>query len=163
MAVGRRHVAGVVTAVICIALALPAAALAGKGGKCNASACKVYIEQGVGKPGGPGSQGPQGPQKPTGGSSTGGTVSQQTVVPNRVARVLAHAGQDKAPLSHLLTDAGLGPVKSAAGRVGSPSALGAAFDLGSGPTVLLALLLGTAIGFGIHGGLRNWRRRRAAA
>jgi hypothetical protein len=141
---------------------MPAGALAGHGGKCNASACKVYLEQG-GNPAGPG-----GPTKPQGSgtqpSSSGpATSSGQAKAPTKLGRVLAHAGSDKMPLKNLLADSGLGPVGSGTGSVGSPSALGAAFDLGSGPTILLAILLATAIGLALHGSLRNWRGRRTSA
>jgi hypothetical protein len=140
---------------------MPAAALAGHGGKCNASACKVYNEQG-GNPAGPG--GPSGPQAPQGQSTTPPATnsgSQTTKVPSKLGRVLAHAGNDKMPLKNLLgADANITPVRNGSGSGGSPSALGAAFDLGSGPTILLAILLATAIGLGLQGSVRNRRRRR---
>jgi hypothetical protein len=95
----------------------------------------------------------------TGGSSTGG--SSQTHVPSNVSRVLAHSGPDLGALKNLVAaDAGLGHVNSESGDVGSPSALGAAFDLGSGPTILLAILLATVVALGAHSGVRSWRRRR---
>lgn len=155
MPAGLRHVAGVATAAFFIALALPAAALAGNGHKCNASACRVYVEPALPKAGGSG----PGQQNPTGGSGTGST---QTKTPSNVSRVLAQAGSDQGALKNLVAaDTGLGQGSSEAGDNGSPSALGAAFDLGSGPTILLAILLATVVALGAHGGLRSWRRRRA--
>lgn len=165
MPAARRRVAGVAAALFFLALAMPAGALAGHGGKCNASACKVYLEQG-GNPAGPG-----GPTKPQGSGtqpSTSGPATSsgggQAKTPTKLGRVLAHAGSDKMPLKNLLgADAGITPVRNGAGSVGSPSALGAAFDLGSGPTILLAILLATAIGLALHGSVRNWRSRRTSA
>ena len=160
MPAGLRHVAGVATAAFFIALALPAGALAGNGHKCNASACKVYVEPDLPKAGGSAPQAHQGQQNPTGGSNTGGGTQTQT--PSNVSRVLAQAGSDQGALKNLVAaDTGLGKVGSEPGDNGSPSALGAAFDLGSGPTILLAILLATVVALGAHGGLRSWRRRRA--
>jgi hypothetical protein len=168
MPAGLRHAARVAAAVFFVALALPAAALAGGGGnsgKCNASACKVYHEQDLPNAGGQ-QQPPQQPQQPSsGGSKTGGSKTGgggHTHVPPKVTRVLQHAGPDKGPLAHLLTDTGPSGLKTA-GSVAAPSALGAAFDLGAGPTVLLAILVATAVGLAATGSLRNWRRRRPSA
>lgn len=77
--------------------------------------------------------------------------------------MLAHAGQDKAPLSRLMTDSGLGSVQNGASNVGSPSTLGAISSLGVGPTALLAILLASALALGVYGGVRNRRRRRPSA
>jgi hypothetical protein len=165
MPAGLRHAAGVAAAAFFIALALPAGALAGKGHKCNASACKVYVEPGIPGSGGPAAHGPQGSQghqNPTSGSSKGGGT--QTHVPSNVSRVLAHAGADQDALKNLVAaDAGLGHVGSESGDVGSPSAFGAVSDLGVGPTALLAILLASALALAIHGGLRNRRRRSPSA
>jgi hypothetical protein len=73
--------------------------------------------------------------------------------------VLAQAGSDKAPLSKLLTESG-GSLPAGADSGGSPGLLGAAFDLGVGPTVLLAILLATAVGLAARGNIRGWLRRR---
>ncbi|HEU5217007.1 MAG TPA: hypothetical protein VFU30_15880 [Gaiellaceae bacterium] len=119
----------------------------------------MYVEPALPGAGGSGPQGHQDQQNPTGGSSTGST---QTKTPSNVSRVLAQAGSDQGALKNLVAaDTGLGQGSSEAGDNGSPSALGAAFDLGSGPTILLAILLATVVALGAHGGLRSWRRRRA--
>jgi hypothetical protein len=80
-----------------------------------------------------------------------------------LSRVLAQAGKDKAPLSQLLNDSGLGTVQSGPSNVAAPSVLGAVFDLGPGPTALFAILLAAVLGFGVHGGVRGWLRRRSSA
>ena len=157
MPTGLRHVLRAVPAVFLIALAAPGVAIAAGGPKCNASACKVYIE-----PNGPsaGGQQQQPQQQSTGSTSNGGT---QTQAPTKLSRVLAQAGKDKAPLSHLLTDSGLGTVKTGPVNVAGSSSFGAAFDLGAGPTALLAILLATALGFAVHGPVRGWLRRRSSS
>jgi hypothetical protein len=53
--------------------------------------------------------------------------------------------------------------RATAAGVAAPSALGAAFDLGAGPTILLAILLATVVALAVHGSLREWRRRRPTA
>jgi hypothetical protein len=139
-------------------LAAPGVAIAAGGPKCNASACKVYIEPNV--PSAGGHQQPPPQQQPTGSTTNGGT---QTQAPTGLSRVLAQAGEDKAPLSHLLTDSGLGTVKTGPVNVAGSSSFGAAFDLGAGPTALLAILLATALGFAVHGPVRGWLRRRSSS
>lgn len=120
----------------------------------------VYVDGGLPGTGGHATHHPQGQQNPTGGSNTGGGTQTQT--PDNVSRVLAQAGSDQGALKNLVAaDAGLGKSGSEPGDNGSPSALGAAFDLGSGPTILLAILLATVVALGAHGGLRSWRRRRS--
>jgi hypothetical protein len=150
-----RHVIGAV-AVLVVALGSPVAALAGGGGKCNASACKVYVE-----PNGPsaGKQQQQQqtvtPTQQTGGPTTGGKAH----VPKNLARALAQAGRDRGPLKHLVAS-GLGDL-SGNDSAGSPTILGAAFDLGAGPLALLFILLATALGLAARGSLRGRRRQRA--
>jgi hypothetical protein len=155
MSAGSRHVilAGVVA---CISLAIPATALAGGGGKCNASACKVYVE-----PNGPsaGKQQQQPPPPPASGSAKGTGKSH---VPKNLARALSQAGRDRTPLKHLLADGGLGSMKGGSNG-GSPTLLGAAFDLGAGPLVLLSILLATALGLVARGSVRSWLHRRSGS
>lgn len=153
MSAGSRHVilAGVV--VLFIALAIPATALAGGGGKCNASACKIYVE-----PNGP-SAGQKQPQQQSTSGSTKGTG--KTHVPKSLARALSQAGRDRRPLQ-ILTAGGLGPMKGGA-NAGSPTMLGAAFDLGAGPLVLLSILLATALGLAARGSVRSWLQRRSGS
>jgi hypothetical protein len=142
-------------AVVFLALALPSAALAKGASGCKASACKVYTEPA-------GSAGGQ--QSKTGGD---GVTTKPLPIPSKTRHLLANAGKDKAVLSNLIsnpayrTKHGLG--NSGVGSIASPSALGAAFDLGAGPLALLALLLASALGLAVHQGLRGRRRRRAGA
>ncbi len=156
MSAGSRHVIRAGVVVLFVALAIPATALAGNGGKCNASACKVYVE-----PNGPSAGKQQQPQQqqPTSGSTKG---KGKTHVPKHLARALSRAGRDRGPLKNLLTDAGLGSMKGGA-NAGSPTMLGAAFDLGAGPLVLLAILLATAGGLAARGSVRSWLHRRSGS
>jgi hypothetical protein len=128
-------------------------AFADGGGKCNASACKVYTER-PGTAGG-GQQGSQ-PSGP-------GTVK-PAHVPSKTSRLLSHAGKDRAALQAIASNPGYGAkrglIDAGAAGVAAPSALGAAFDLGAGPLILLALLLATVVALAVQGGLRGWRRRR---
>lgn len=147
-----RHVVFAAVAVLFIALAIPAAALAGNGGKCNASACKVYVE-----PNGPTAGKGQAPQQPK-SSVTGG---KKIHVPKKLSRVLALAGNDRRALKNLLAGSDVGSLRNG-GNVGSSSALGAAFDLGAGPLALLLILLATAVGLGARGRVQIWLRRRSS-
>ena len=153
MVASLRHLTRAAAAVFCIALALPAAALASGGSKCNASACKVYVEAPV--PSAGKQQAPTQQPAPTGSAQT------QTKQPKSLARVLLHAGKDKAPLSRLINDSGITPLRGGPDNVAGPSLLGAALDLGPGPLALLGILLAAALAFGVHNGLR--RRRRPTA
>jgi hypothetical protein len=71
--------------------------------------------------------------------------------------VLAHAKHDKALLSKLVGSPS--PDLHSTGAATSPSAIGSAFDLGSGPTALLLILGGTAVLLLGGTGLRFWRNR----
>jgi hypothetical protein len=154
MFAGLRQVARATVAVFCIALSLPAIVLADGGGKCNASACKVYVEPNAPSAGKQQQAPPQ--QAPTAGSN-------QTQQPKDVARVLLLAGRDKAPLSRLLDDSGISRLHGGPGNVGEPSLLGAALDLGPGPLALLAILLASALALGVHGVIRSRQRGRPSA
>lgn len=149
MVAGLRQLAPISLAVFCLALALPPLALASGGGKCSASACKVYVE-----PNGAPSGGKQSTTPPTRTGSSGGGHTRQ---PKGMARVLLHAGKDRGPLSRLMHDSGIAPLQGS-GDVAGPGLLGAALDLGVGPLALLGILLATALGFGAHGVMRNRRR-----
>jgi hypothetical protein len=127
-------------------LVAPSAALACNGGP---SAVNVYKEC---LPSGSGS-------KPTSGGGAGSTLP----VSKETARALAHAGKDRHLLSRLVRNSGLGAsreLQSGAGSTKAPSALGSAFDLGSGPTALLAVLAATAVLLLGASGVRGWRHRR---
>ena len=97
--------------------------------------------------------------KPTHHSNSKPTTP--VTVPPKTARVLAHAGHDKALLTNLVSGQGLGaPTElQPTDESTAPSALGSAFDLGSGPTALLLILAGTAVVLLGGSGLRFWRRR----
>jgi hypothetical protein len=123
-------------------------------GGSNPSAVNVYVEC-VQSGGG---------SKPSQHVSSGGTrpTTPVTTAPTtKTARVLAHvSGPDKALLSNLASDQGLGPSDmQSTGPATAPSAIGSAFDLGSGPTALLVILAGTAVVLLGGSGLRFWRRR----
>lgn len=148
-------------AVLCVALALPAIALAKSGPKCNASACKVYIEPNVPSAGKQSSSPPPQQQHPTGSPTTGGSTPTQQ--PTKLSRVLAHAGADKAALSRALNDSGISPLHGGSGNIAGPSLLGAALDLGPGPLALLAVLLTSAFAFALYNGLRNRRQGSSSA
>jgi hypothetical protein len=150
-----RHVVLAATAALLIALAAPAVATAGGGGNC--SACQVYHEPNPPTAGKQQQAPPPTPQQPTGSAQSGGQPTQSPKAKG-LSRVLAQAGQDKAPLSRLLTDSGTGSLQG--GSVASPSLLGAALDLGTGPIALLAILLATALALAARGSVRNWRLRR---
>lgn len=149
MLAASRHGVRVLVATLLVALAIPAAAVAGSGSKCNASACKVYVEQSAPSAG-------KGQTPPSAGAVTGGKTAH---VPKKTVRVLALAGNDRAPLKDLLAGSSVGSLRG--GNVGAPSVLGAAFDLGAGPLALLAILLATALGLAARGSVRGWLQRRA--
>lgn len=155
MVAGLRHLTRAAAAAFCVALALPAAALANGGGKCNASACKVYVEAPVPSAG----KQQQTPQQPAPSSAP----TPQTTQPKNLSRVLLHAGKDKAPLSRLLNDSGITPLHGGPDNVAGPSLLGAALDLGPGPLALLGILLAAALALAVNGGMRGRRRRRPTA
>lgn len=127
----------------------PPVALACNGG--SASAVNVYREC---LPTGGG-------DKPTG---TPTTTQKPTHVSSRTAQALKHAGKDKHRLLQLVQSYGqskrlMGSSGSTPTSDTSPSALGSAFDLGSGPTALLLILVGTAVLLLGTSGLRGYRRR----
>jgi hypothetical protein len=123
--------------VAAIVLVAPSAALAGNGGNC--SACQVYVEQV------PTASGPK-----TGGSATSPGPS----VPP------AHKAQQKPNTAGGGNAPSFGRKLESSGPVSSPGPVAAAFDLGVGPTTLLALVLGSVLGFAGWAGFNGWRRRR---
>jgi hypothetical protein len=60
-----------------------------------------------------------------------------------------------------MTDANLGSLQG--GPSSSPGLLGAAFDLGTGPMILLAILVATALGIAARGSVRGWLERRTSS
>jgi len=101
-----------------------------------------------------------------GGSTSGGTsgpTSGPTSVPSSspTGQTLKHAGKDRRVLASLVKGYGIRRNLAAtdtSGAVTSPTALGSAFDLGSGPTLLLVVLAGTALLILTGSGMRLWRR-----
>jgi hypothetical protein len=77
------------------------------------------------------------------------TVPQTIYVPQKVQKSIAHARHHKKMLKRLVTDPSLGATQAvvvpASYRAATPSALGAVFDLGSGPAALFAMLALAAI------------------
>jgi hypothetical protein len=135
--------------VVVVALVAPTAALACNGGPSAVNVYKECLPAGGG-------------EKPTSGGQTTTPVSGP--VSSRTANALNKAGKDKSRLLSLVK--GYGPSRllqsrSSTAAATDPSALGSAFDLGSGPTTLLALLAGTALLLLATTGLRGLRRRRS--
>lgn len=104
--------------------------------------------------------------KPTagGGGPSGSSAGAKSSIPSSspVAKALHHAGKDASVLRSLLKGNGLRRTLAAGhGSVSEapPSAVGSAFDLGSGPTVLLIALGGTAVLLLGGTGMRFWRAR----
>ena len=146
----RLLAAAVVAGVV---LVLPPAALADCGG--NPSAVNVYRECLSSGGGG----------KATSGSTSGGSTGSTSVpvpVTQQTQKALNQAGKDGKSLSKLVSTYGvarhLQSVDSASGT--EPTAVGSAFDLGSGPTALLIVLAATAILLLGATGYRGVRQRR---
>jgi hypothetical protein len=142
-------------AVLAVAvLVVPPAALAsGCGG--GPSAVQVYKECVPNGGGGKSTGGSTG--GPTSGGQTSSTISPQA------ATALAKAGADGKSLKKLIRAYGLRRVlegSHANAAAAEPTAIGSAFDLGSGPTVLLIVLAGTAVLLLAAGGYRGVRHRR---
>ncbi len=139
---------------------LPHAALADCGS--NPSAVNVYSEC---KSTGGGGQ-PTGHSQPKGSTSGGSTsptpVSSSTVhISKQTTRKLKKAGSDGQSLSNLLKDSA--PPRMLSGSTApatAPTAVGSAFDLGSGPTALIIVLAGSAVLLFAATGYRSVRQRR---
>ena len=99
--------------------------------------------------------------KPSGGTSTPTGQIVWPAPPAPVSKVtkrtIAKSGKDKAVLNNLTRNSTLVDstrLKLASGPVGTAS-----FDLGTGPTLLVALLAGTVLVLLGAGGVRSWRNR----
>jgi hypothetical protein len=143
------------TALVAVAvLVVPQAALASgcNGGPSAGQVYKECLPNGAGGSAGGGNGGS------TGGPSSG--VTSPAVSP-QMAKALAKAGKDGKSLKNLVKAYGLRRVlaSSHAAGAGEPTAIGSAFDLGSGPTVLLIILAGTAFLLLGGSGMRAWRSR----
>jgi hypothetical protein len=132
----------------CAALVAPSAALACSGGPSAENVYKECLPSAGG-------------EKPTGGNtgSTGSTGSAH--ISSKSAQVIAHAGKDSRSLAALVHTGPrrLLPASGSGSGAAAPSAIGSAFDLGSGPTLLLIVLAGTALLLLGGSGVRVWRGR----
>jgi hypothetical protein len=103
--------------------------------------------------------------QPSTGSTTPWVEPQVTPVhvSKKAKHVIAHAGKDKKTLKNIVSNPDLvdaqhlKPVLASAPT--KESSLGSAFDLGSGPLLLFALLAGTVLVLLGTGGVRSWRNR----
>lgn len=154
--------------IVGVALAAaPSAALACSGG---VSAVNVYKEcltnggsGGGGKHSGGGSSGPQASNSGSNNSGSNSSSSTPPPVSRKATKALAHSGKDKTTLTRLYTLGGgtrLLQASHAQSPTSEPTAIGSAFDLGSGPTALLIALAGTAVLLLAMTGVRGARRRR---
>ena len=130
----------------------PSVALACNGGT---SAVNVYKEC---LPTGGGS-------KATGGGSSSGhtNTTSATPVSSQAAKVISHSSaKDRRVLSSLVhtSPAKMQVTPDQAGPVAAPSAIGSAFDLGSGPTALLVTLAAAAFLLLAGTTVRSVRQRR---
>ena len=140
-------------AVAAVVLVVPPAALASG---CNGgpSAEQVYKECLPNGAGGKSAGGGNGGTPATGPGST-------PAVSPPLAKALAKAGKDGKSLKRLVNAYGVRRVLASSHAAGAaePTASGSAFDLGSGPTVLLIILAGTAVLLLGGSGMRAWRTR----
>jgi hypothetical protein len=148
-----RLLAAAVTLIAVAAIASPATALAKGKHKGEPSAVQVYVEQ---VPTATGHQ--AAPVTGTGGSTGSGPTL--PLSPNAKQQLQAHGGKDTGLLTQLGTHPGFARRLAAVGSAGQPGTLDAAFDIGTGPTVLFGLLLLTGLAVVVGGGLRGWRRWR---
>jgi hypothetical protein len=139
--------AAVAGALLVLPLAVPATALA----DCNGGVSAVNVYSECGQTGGGGKSTKSGGRShTTGGTQTsGGSTSSTAVVhvSKTTAKKLKKAGKDGKSLKHLVNFYGTAPrvLQSSSAPTSEPTAVGSAFDLGSGPTALLIVLAGTAI------------------
>ena len=144
------------TAAVAVAvLAVPSTALA-SGCDGAPSAEQVYKEC-LQNGGGGTTSGAKG-RTPTGGGQTGSTPA----ISPQMKKALKMAGKDGKSLQELLNAYGLRRhlTSTHATAATEPTAIGSAFDLGSGPTVLLIVLAGTAVLLLGATGFRFTRHRR---
>lgn len=144
----RLFAAAVVASAVLIA---PTAAFACGGGTSAVNVYKECLPSGGGG-------------KPAKGSASQGhhtSSSPKSRISKSAAKVLHTAHRDdRQALHRLLASAGPPlPKTTQTGSANAPTALGSAFDLGSGPTALLIVLAGTALLLLGGGGMRAWRAR----
>jgi hypothetical protein len=142
-----------------LTVVLPATAAASSCGS-GTSAEAVYkecLQSGGGGKSGAKSSAPTGTST---GTNSNSSSTQQHYTSN-TQKALNHAGSDKAALAALLKGAGLRRHLAGVGdSTTTPTAVGSAFALTSGPTALLIVLAGTALLLVAGSGMRVWRTRR---
>jgi hypothetical protein len=145
------------TAAVAVAVfVVPSTALAsGCGG--GPSAEQVYKECVPNGGGGKSTSGAKGGPSTSGGQ----TGSTPVTVSPQVAKAIKKAGKDGKSLQHVVNAFGVRRhlQSSHATAATEPTAIGSAFDLGSGPTALLIILAGTAFLLLGGSGMRVWRSR----
>ena len=146
----RLLVAALVAGVFVVA---PSAALACGGGP---SAQNVYKEclPSAGGHGGTGSTGGN-------GGNSGGTASTPPLS-GKTAKAIKHAGKNSRKLALWVRRSAPTALEASSQETATPSAVGSAFDLGSGPTALLLALAGAAVALLAASGVRGWRRSHRA-
>lgn len=158
----RLLAAGLVAAAVLVA---PSAAMACSGG---ISAVSVYHEclagGGGGKQkggGGGGKSSGGGSSSPTTGSHTGSGSSTAPPISKRTKKALKSTGNDRKAISHLVRNYGSSRLLQShnSRAAAAPTAIGSAFDLGSGPTALLVILVGGAVLLLGVTGMRGYRQR----
>jgi hypothetical protein len=151
----RLLAAAIVAGTLLIALIAPSVASA----SCNGrpSAANVYKECLAGGGGGKHT----GSGKTTGPGSSNSTPTVVHTSP-QIAKALKQAGKQRRVLSALVRGYGvkrLAQPTESSHEASSPTAIGSAFDVGSGPTALLLVLAGTAVVLLGGSGMRAWRAR----
>jgi hypothetical protein len=123
------------------------------------SAQNVYTEC-LGSGGG--GKSASGSSSTTGGANTGGANSSSPPVSPKTAKALQSAGQDGKSLRQLVNGYGARRLlqSSGSGPAPEPTAVGSAFDVGSGPTALLIVLAATATLLLGASGFRGIQQRR---
>jgi hypothetical protein len=148
-------VAGAVLAAISVG---PASAASCGSGTSAANVYKECLQNGGG-----GKSGGKSSTPTTGAHSSTGSSSEPQHFSSQTQKALNEAGNDKAALAALVKSAGLR--RHLAGvdtSTTTPTAVGSAFDLSSGPTALLIVLAGSAFLLLGASGMRVWRSRRRA-
>jgi len=148
-------------------LVLPPAAIADCGG--NSSAVNVYTECVPSGGGGKPTSGSHSTTPTNGGArsstpTSGGSTSSTSVpIAKPTAKALKEAGTDGKSLSNLVKGYGGARLLQSSGSspATEPTAVGSAFDLGSGPTALLIVLATTAVLLLAATGFRGVRQRRS--
>jgi hypothetical protein len=147
-------------ALIAVAVfVVPSTALAGGGCGGAPSAQQVYKECVPNGSGGSNGGKSGGGTPKTSGQGSGYTAP---AISSQTAKVLKKAGKEGKSLQKLVRAYGMRRVLESSHGTASaePTAIDSAFDLGSGPTVLLIGLAGTMILLLVAGGYRGVRHRR---